>query len=234
MTMIVENAVVCSVCKKESKHPIVLSTNAFGSCDLDTRPPEMQRSTMNCWVQECPHCGLIAGELNNPVDFDVALLQTEEYKSCDNIPLKSDLARRFYRFYLINKRSNRPKEAFTAALRAAWASDDAIDKEGARACRNAALERFDALADGVKSDDTYKLMRVDILRRAGRFDEAARFAESQKFGEELLQKIAAFEIKLARLEDDQCYTVKDALNERPQDLEPDDLDDGSLNISEPD
>ena len=47
----------CAVCGRVSMQGVIMSTNAFGSPDLDLRPPPMERFTIDHWVQECPHCG---------------------------------------------------------------------------------------------------------------------------------------------------------------------------------
>ena len=61
MTTLDEAKKKCAVCGKISAHFEVTSTNTFGAPDLDTRPPEMMRSTMDMWVQECPSCGYLSG-----------------------------------------------------------------------------------------------------------------------------------------------------------------------------
>ena len=56
--------VICSACGTSSRQQVLLSTNSFlGSPDLDLRPPEMERSTMSLWLQECPNCGFVSGDL---------------------------------------------------------------------------------------------------------------------------------------------------------------------------
>ncbi len=44
MTTIYNKKITCCLCNKESEYRGIGSTNAFGSPDLDTRPPQMQRS----------------------------------------------------------------------------------------------------------------------------------------------------------------------------------------------
>ena len=47
MTTVFPQTVRCSVCGAENEMMVVASTNTFGgTMDLDTRPPEMKRSTM--------------------------------------------------------------------------------------------------------------------------------------------------------------------------------------------
>ena len=46
MTTLVTEERKCVLCGKTNKHEIWISTNGFGAADLDTRPPEMMRSTI--------------------------------------------------------------------------------------------------------------------------------------------------------------------------------------------
>jgi hypothetical protein len=57
MTTLYREKSRCAVCGIATEYTSIGSTNAFGSPDLDTRPPEMQRSTIFAWVQRCPECG---------------------------------------------------------------------------------------------------------------------------------------------------------------------------------
>ena len=64
MTTMYQDTVKCYVCGKESKQTVLGSTNSFGSQDLDLRPPEMMRGTMEYWAHECPYCGYIAKNID--------------------------------------------------------------------------------------------------------------------------------------------------------------------------
>ena len=81
MTTTYSEDVRCAVCGKSSAHIGTASTNAFGSADLDTRPPEMQRSTISTWVQECPECGYCARSIDKPLASAEAVITRPEYRS---------------------------------------------------------------------------------------------------------------------------------------------------------
>ena len=59
----------CAVCGATHRYRILTSTNAFGSPDLDLRPPQMKRGTMPLWVQECPSCGYTAEDVSDPTQI---------------------------------------------------------------------------------------------------------------------------------------------------------------------
>lgn len=74
MTTTVPHHSVCGVCGGISEQTGLQSTNAFGSPDLDLRPPEMERSTMCYWVQTCPQCGYCASDIAEKLQRSSGLL----------------------------------------------------------------------------------------------------------------------------------------------------------------
>jgi hypothetical protein len=68
MTRVSEREVACAVCGHTQAVYVLMSTNRFGPADLDTRPPEMQRSTMPMWLAECEGCGYTSAELDTADD----------------------------------------------------------------------------------------------------------------------------------------------------------------------
>ena len=199
----------CAVCGKTSIRMILASSNTFGAPDLDLRPSEMMRSTMSWWVQECPNCGYVSKSLEDRTRVDAAWLRREEYVGCDGLNLPSNLARRFYKFYRINLADGSHGAAFYAALHAAWVCDDEKDRENAVLCRKLALKEMDALRDQVWGNEDILVLRADILRRAGLFQELLREYESMSWQEALHGKIIAFQLRKARAGDDRCYRISD-------------------------
>ena len=53
-----------------------------------------------------------------------------------------------------------------------------------------------------------KLMRADLMRRAGQFEELIAEYASVKFDEDLLNQILEFEIEKAKIKDIACYRVE--------------------------
>ena len=183
-------------------------TNAFGSCDLDTRPPEMQRSTMNYWLEECPHCGYIAYNIAKPTDVNRDILQQESYVTCDGIAFQSNLAKRFYRYSMLK---DSKMEKMMAYLHSAWVCDDVRDIENAIVCRKKAIQMADEiLLESSEDDENLRIMKADMLRRTCQFDRLVEEYAEVKLSDDLLNQILVYEIKLANERDDTCHTVREA------------------------
>ena len=213
MTMIREIDQKCSVCGKSSPQPVLMSTNSMGYADLDFRPPEMQRSTMNTWIRECPHCGYVASDLGDELKISKDFLKSSEYLTCDGYDFKAKLSELFYRSYLIAKQSNDVLGCFLALRNCAWKCDDLSD-ENAIAIRKLALTYLEELIENEDEDkETLLLIRSDFLRRSGEFEQLIREYENLTIGDELLDNIVKFQIQKAHEKDTGCYTVKDVVEQ---------------------
>lgn len=80
MTTFSTATVTCGACGSNFQHNVLASTNRFGSMDLDARPPEMERSTMIAWVQQCPTCGYCAKDVSQFSDQQREVLNSREYR----------------------------------------------------------------------------------------------------------------------------------------------------------
>ncbi len=213
MTMINEIDEKCAVCGKPSPQPVLLSTNSMGYPDLDLRPPEMQRSTMNTWIHECPHCGYVASDLGDEVKISKDFLNNEEYMTCDGFNFKSKLAELFYKSYLIASQSGDTLECFLSLRNCAWKCDDYED-ETAIAIRKLAIRYIDELIEKDGEDkNSLLLIKSDFLRRSGEFEQLISEYENMTIGEELLDNILQFQIQKAIENDTGCYTVKDVVGQ---------------------
>lgn len=200
----------CALCRKENEYPVLCSTNTlFGSPDLDFRPPDMMRSTMDTWIQECPECGYVSRKVSDPSSVTRQLLQSESYLTCDGIEFISPLARSFYRFYLINLEDKNTEEAFYALLHAAWACDDRLDDENAVRCRNLAIPLSARLIDaGHWNRDRLMLIKADMMRRTRQFQALIDQYASVQFEDPRLNRILAFQIRKAKIGDARCFQLK--------------------------
>lgn len=209
MTTIRERTYKCSVCGSKRNYRILTSTNSFGSMDLDTRKPGMMRNTMHLWIHECPDCGYVAENVNDKTTVTREYLDSKEYCKCDGIRFRSGLAKRFYKDYLISMHDKKIDQAMWATLHAAWASDDAKDNSSAKVCRKQCVMLLDRIIKMNGEAEDLLILKCDLLRRIGCFKMVITEYEGMKFENELLQKIADFEVKLAKMKNTRVYTVED-------------------------
>lgn len=186
----------------------------MGSPDLDLRPPQMKRSTMRAWIQECPHCHYLAPELSLPVASKTAL-DSAAYEALRVEARFPELARKFLGYALLTVESN-PIQAGYARLRAAWDCDDARLAESATACRNAAAECFMRLKPFEDNEPgaATALVLIDVLRRAGNFEQAAgecgELWPSQNVAE-VMRDVLKYQRVLITQRDDAAYRIEDAI-----------------------
>lgn len=199
----------CSVCGAESKQKFLVSTNAFGSPDLDLRPPEMQRSTMSCWLQVCPQCGYVAKLIGGAARADREWLNSETYRTCGGIPVQNPLGKRFLKYYLTARQRQDWQAALYGAKCAAWACDDADEPQVAAFCRLLAVEAMEQLPQDAM-DENLQLQKLDLLRRAGQFETVLQEGGKLRFTEPLMQKILQFQLAKAQQGDTACYRMSDA------------------------
>ena len=113
---------------------------------------------------------------------------------------------------MINMFNKNIEDAFFAVLHAAWSCDDDADIVNAKHCRELAIELATRLLDkGYENEDSLKLTRADLMRRAGQFEKMISMYETVEFDEELLNQILKFEIEKARKKDSSCYRVEDVV-----------------------
>ena len=202
----------CAVCGAIHQYSVLCSTNAFGSPDLDLRPPEMERSTMRLWVQECPDCGYVAVDIEEKPIVSRQYLQTEEYRSCEGRQLMSDLAKRFYKEYMLERNGNKTDSALHPIICAAWASDDIKDVVGAKECRTIAADiAAIILKTQKKNKETLLLIRADLLRRSGQFATLQKEYEGLHFSADNLDAVLDFQLMKAWEGRTERFTVAEAL-----------------------
>ena len=208
----------CPVCEEEFETHILMSTNTMGYPDLDLRPAEMERSTMYISINECPSCGYAGFDFHNKPAIDEEYLKTDEYKNCDGIEFKSDRSKPFYKAYLINKKEGNKGGEINLLLHSIWSCDDAEDFENAKRLRIRASELLGEIINHIEiyesigDKNTLLLMKADLMRRGGQFEELIEEYENITFEESQLNDIAQFQIEKAKEKDDNCYTVASVIN----------------------
>lgn len=229
----------CALCGQSSEHLVLGSTNAFGSPDLDLRPPEMRRSTMEQWIEECPHCGYAFKTIEEKVtgiDTPQRLFEhveetpasqlwrrlSDEYRSVSDRTSRPEhnLVRRFLTASKVAEIAGSADDAAHYALCAAWAADDYNDQATARICRDLAADFFRAIwleTDRPSESRTVNATRLtDVLRRAKHWDEAVALSDQLLGGEldETIRAVLAFQREASLKQDAACYTVADAIEGR--------------------
>ena len=204
----------CFICKARNNFGEIRSTSSHGPSDLDARPSEPRRSTMPYWIQVCPSCGYVSSYVDDETTITRPFLESEQYIHCDGIAFVSTLASNFYQQHLIKLAEGDEDHAFTALLYASWACDDAKDQENAILVREKAILLADRLleANEINDAETVSLIRADMMRRAGHFEEMIEQYKDVSYSTELSNQIIAFEIKLAEEKNAECKSVEEAEN----------------------
>ncbi len=215
MTTTANKILKCAVCGSLVECSIFMSTNTFGSQDLDLRPPEMMRSTMKMWLQECLRCRYVNNDVSKAINNAEKIIDTDEYKlllTDSNIP---QLARRFAQYSLLQQ--NDLEISGVALIRAAWACDDEKSNIQALFFRNRAADILFKLDFSKDSEEisTLALILVDVLRRSFRFDEARKLISTLKSfvtvtTNPIMQSILNYQSFLCDNGDVSCHTVADA------------------------
>jgi hypothetical protein len=89
-------------------------------------------------------------------------------------------------------------------LYAAWDCDDNNNDVQAQECRNKALDLIGSVYASSQEIVTLELIRVDLLRRTGRFIEAIDIARELDFEGDLLA-VARLQIRLCQAKDKKAH-----------------------------
>lgn len=217
MTTLYNEKTRCAVCGTETEFTGIRSTNAFGSPDLDTRPPEMRRSTIFAWVQRCPECGYCASDVRKAPSQAADVVHSTEYERQLSDSTCPKLANDFLCKALIDDRSGDCAAAAWALIHAAWACDDAMKPEPARMCRSKAVDMIEkALGGGqkiAKQDGADTAIQVDLLRRAGRLADARQLILTKRpsITNDIFSKILDFQDDLLTSGDETCHSIAEVL-----------------------
>ena len=164
---------------------------------------------MHVWIQECPHCGYVAGDLSDELEISKDYLKCEEYRTCEGNDFKSDLSKRFYKLHMIGRESGNAEKAFYSLRNCIWKCDDVQD-ELAVEMRKRAVELADELIERDTEDkEILILMKADFLRRSGQFDRLVEEYENIALDDENCDKILRYQIEKAKEQDDKCYTTEE-------------------------
>lgn len=195
---------ICAHCGKESEQTTIYSSSSFGNMDLDTRPP-MSDMTLQYEVQECPHChfcnNTIADATNIPESF------SPEYDALSKDNVISKAAKKFLLAAMLRSQLGDNLKAGEYYLKAAWIFDDENAQGAATDARKNAAKYFRKHVDATDDGDV-AIMLVDVLRRAGDFNDAADLINLIGDTEDdLLNNVLAFEKSLISKNDTSCHNM---------------------------
>lgn len=217
MTTVLPSVQTCGVCQQRSTQRILGSTSAFGSHDLDLRPPPLQRHTMEYWQQECPGCGYVNTDLDELLPGAVGVVRSTEFAALRAAVHEPALVNRFKRHALLQ--ADDAVKAGWSILHAAWVYDDLNRPERARRCREECADFWSTLEYG--ADEPSARMRtvmVDVLRRAEHFEEAEALIEvilATGGATDHMRRALAFQRTLIAAGDTAGYTLEQALEKAP-------------------
>ena len=220
MTTLYEKKTKCGVCGAENEYTVIGSTNTFGSSpDLDTRPPEMKRSTIFAWVQRCLECGYCASDIRVTRPGARAIVNSDKHKDQLNDPMYPDLANSFLCKAIIDRESKDFSAATWALIHAAWVCDDSNHPDQAEACRHKASDML-VIAEKhgqqvAEQEGASTAIIVDLLRRSGRIEQARQMIATRRGGvtEDIIARILDFQTALLDKNDVSCHTIAEALGE---------------------
>jgi hypothetical protein len=173
---------------------------------------------MDTWIQECPDCGYCCADISENLPNAGEIIATESYKRLGEEGRYPKLARQFLMFaYLIGNEDQ--LASAMSRLRAAWVCDDEEGKaDEAKYCRSLSILDMSSLLPFEDSEGgvTNAAIFVDLLRRSGRFTEAAEFAErilAYECINDVIRAILNFQILCCSESNDSCYTVDEAYSD---------------------
>ena len=229
MTTAIEEESKCAVCGHVSKQWVMMSSSAFGSPSLDSRPPAPHGYNLQLWIQTCPSCGYCAPQISEDIKDSLEIVRTDHYRKQLDNPGFPKLANAFLCGSMLKEVVDNFAGAGSACLYAAWECDDKNNDTGARICREkAAILLQKAIESGQKfADDAgaEEAIMVDLLRRSGQFQLALGMCEQglSKEPEEIISSILLFQKKLISQSDIGCHMVTEAEAEGGT-QDPDDFD----------
>lgn len=216
MTAWLTQTQTCCLCETENECQLVESTDAEGSPDLDLRPAPPERDTMHAWFQECSNCHYVCVDLARESNGARSIVDSDRYRTLVADSALSDTARKFALCAVLNREDR--EICGTALLRAAWDCDDQQNNDLAKSFRDDAADSWKKLQPFEDNQDhaTMAVTLIDVLRRAGRFDEAVKLANQMvKFKSvkrsDVMLAVIKFQQSLCESESIECRKLEDAV-----------------------
>ncbi|HQT68703.1 MAG: hypothetical protein B7Z78_01460 [Rhodospirillales bacterium 20-60-12] len=173
--------------------------------DLDMRPGEPTRSTMGKWVQICRSCAAAGEDLAQLPPSAAATVASPAYQALAGLP---PLLRGITQAAMIENEAGNPIAAGALLIRLAWLADDANERDDATRYRRQTA----ALWNGT-DDPQIRIRLIDILRRAGDFEQAAEILRGFNAGnmDDMSRQILRFQHGRIEASDTDRYQLSSAL-----------------------
>lgn len=219
MTTISFTAKTCIVCRAEHEYTEIDSTMVFDSPDLDSRPPEMMRSTIFAWVQCCPACGYCAEDVSKAPKQAKVIVKSTQYQAQLADPAMPEMANHFLCQAMIHEHAGDYAAAAWAIVHAARVCDDEEKSESAKICRiraaNMVLRAIAAGQEFTEQRGAETVIPADLLRRAGAFAEARTIIARRRPGitDSTILRLLAFQDSLIARGDVARHTLDEAMGE---------------------
>lgn len=210
--------VCCAVCRADSLQRVLSSISSMGPPDLDLRPNRPARWALQFQIQRCRRCGYCAESIGQRTRGARRAVESIVYRDVLENARMPELARQYFCAALVAEAAELRDRSSRLFLSAAWVCDDAGAAEQARICRDRAAEM---LAKAIEWGDVpsqspvVRGVHADMLRRAGRYDEAvdvldASGADSDDEEPSQAATVLAFIRELAVSGDDEPHSVAEA------------------------
>lgn len=167
-------------------------------------------------MQQCPECGYAAADISSVHEAAADLIPTDAYQRLRFDSTFPDAARPFLCHALILQQVRQFADAGWTALHAAWIGDDAAGDTSADPATKARNLAIDYWKQGKRAGQSFGeeveefTLVTDVLRRAGRFEEALIAANEALDSEdlpELFDHILRFEKTLILKRDPAGYRL---------------------------
>jgi len=200
----------CGVCGQTGRQPVFRPIPPEQAPDLDLRPGEALRGTMDRWLQQCPHCGYAAPDIAKAHPGAVAAVRAAPFRALILDDSHPPLARRFLAWAHVLEETGELAASAEATLQAAWVADDLGRADLARLWR---LEAVALWRCGPPLDHEQEVRVVDALRRAGAWSDAEATADQLARSDppEAVAEVIVLERRLIAAQDSGRHTMASAL-----------------------
>jgi hypothetical protein len=217
MALVTSENVVCGICGHKSPQPIIGKTELIGLPDLDTRPPEVARSTVAFRVQRCPECGYCAPDISQKDEKASQVIETEDYHTQLWDSDYPEAANSFICAAFICISKGEFADAGWGYMHAAWVCDDEDENDMADQSRRSAIGLFtQCLSDGIgfsrqEERGSDEIIMADLYRRIGEFGQALVYSDLGITKKPIprVMRVLLFGKALAQGKDNRTYSLLD-------------------------